>query len=53
MPFGTPEQVRDTVRRMKDLLGADGGLILSPTHVLEPEVPVKNVLAFVEACRES
>lgn len=53
MPFGTPEQVRDTVRRMKDLLGAGGGLVLSPTHVLEPEVPVENVLAFVEACREA
>ena len=27
-----------------------GGLMLGPTHVLEPEVPVENVVAFFEAC---
>jgi len=28
------------------------GLILSPTHVLEPEVPVENVVAYIEAVRD-
>lgn len=51
MPFGTPEDVRRTVRSRAEDLGRDGALILSPTHVLEPEVPVDNVLAFFEACR--
>jgi uroporphyrinogen decarboxylase len=50
MPFGTPEDVRRTVQEMKEKVGYDGGLILSPTHVLEPEVPIKNVIAFIEAC---
>ena len=45
---GTPEEVRRTVRERKRALGRDGGLILSPTHVLEPEVPVENVAAFFE-----
>jgi uroporphyrinogen decarboxylase len=52
MPFGTPQQVKDTVRRLKDEVGYDGALILSPTHVLEPEVPIENIVAFVEACKE-
>jgi uroporphyrinogen decarboxylase len=52
MPFGTPDDVRDTVKAMVDKVGYDGGLVLAPTHVLEPEVPWANIDAFVEACRE-
>ncbi len=50
MPFGTPDDVRRTVRDAKRELGGDGALILSPTHVLEPEVPIENILAFLEEC---
>ncbi len=49
MPFGTPQEVRDTVKRMIDDVGRDGGLCLAPTHVLEPEVPLANIEAFVDA----
>jgi len=52
MPFGTPEEVKDTVRQRREDLGKNGGLVLAPTHLLEPEVPWENVLAFVEAARE-
>lgn len=52
MPFGTPADVRKTVRDAMQQLGEDGGLIVSPTHVLEPEVPIRNILAFVDAARE-
>lgn len=52
MPFGTPAQVRERVRECVDKYGQKGGLILSPTHTLEPEVPIANIEAFVEACRE-
>lgn len=51
MPFGSADEVRETIASRKKELGYDGALILSPTHVLEPEVPIENVLAFVEACR--
>ena len=30
----------------------DGGLFVTPTHMLEPEVPWENVLAYVQACRD-
>ena len=48
MPFGTPDEVRRVVRSRAKHLGQDGALILSPTHLLEPEVPVKNVVAFFD-----
>ena len=52
MPFGTAEDVCQTVRRRVEEIGYDGALMLSPTHVLEPEVPLANIYSFVEAVRE-
>ena len=50
-PFEPPESMRRTVRSLAEALDAKhGGLMLSPTHVLEPEVPPENVVAFFEAC---
>lgn len=51
MPFGTPDEVYQAVRRNLDA-AFDGGLLVAPTHMLEPEVPWENVLAYVRACRE-
>jgi len=51
MPFGTPEEVRRVVKERIDMVGPEG-LLLAPTHVLEPEVPWENVVAFVEAVEE-
>ncbi len=49
MPFGTPDEVRAEVRsRIRDM-GAGGGFILSPAHVLGPEVPWENIVAFFDA----
>jgi len=50
MPFGTPKEVRQEVKKMIDLFAP--GLVLAPTHVLEPDVPWENVLAFFEAVEE-
>lgn len=51
MPYGTPEEVKEAVWRNLDIAGEKGGLMVAPTHMLEPEVPLENVLAYVEACR--
>jgi uroporphyrinogen decarboxylase len=52
MPFGTPQEVRDTVFRNLDIAGEKGGLLCCPTHLLEPEVPWENIAAYVNACKE-
>ena len=51
MPFGTPQEVRDNVKRNLDLAGDKGGLFVAPSHLLEPEVPWENIKAYVDACR--
>lgn len=46
--LGTPAQVKDEVRRIKDLLGPH--LIVSPSHeAILPDVPPQNVAAMAEA----
>jgi len=40
-------------RQLFGIGGAAGRLILGPTHVLEPEVPVENFEAYVQAAREA
>lgn len=52
MPFGTPQEVKDLVKYNLDIASKKGGLLVTPTHVLEPEVPWQNIEAYVEACRE-
>lgn len=49
MPFGTPDQVRAEVgSRIRDV-ARGGGLILAPAHVLGPETPWENIVAFFDA----
>ncbi|MCY2925447.1 MAG: hypothetical protein NT031_08410 [Planctomycetota bacterium] len=52
MPFGTVDDVRCRVQECISKYGQSGGLMLAPTHVLEPEVPLANIDAFARACRE-
>lgn len=52
LPFGTPESIRATCRDLISRVGAGGGLLLAPTHTIEPDVPWENVMAFVDAVRE-
>jgi uroporphyrinogen decarboxylase len=52
MPLGTPDEVKSTIRERIETVGQGGGLLLAPTHVLEPDVPWENLLAFFEAVDE-
>ncbi len=49
LPTGTPQQVKDEVRRRIDILGKNGGYIIAPAHNIQPDTPVENVQAFFEA----
>jgi uroporphyrinogen decarboxylase len=47
LPYGTVEDVRAETRRLIEL-GCDGGYIFSPAHAVEGDVPVENMVAFIE-----
>jgi uroporphyrinogen decarboxylase len=48
LTFGTPQEVRDEVRRRIDDLAPGGGFILTPRWALRPEVPPENICAIYE-----
>jgi uroporphyrinogen decarboxylase len=52
MPFGTPNEVREQCKKLMQAVGKGGGLLLAPTHVLEPEVPWANIEAFLQSVQE-
>ncbi len=52
MPFGSPADVRRAVKWTIENVGHDGGLLIAPTHVLEPDVPWANVQALFDAIEE-
>lgn len=51
MPFGAPDEIISCVHKNLDIASVYGGLFVAPTHMLEPEVPWENILAYVEGCR--
>lgn len=52
MPFGTPDDVRREVFKNLEIAGDKGGLFVAPTHILEPEVPLENLIAYIKACED-
>lgn len=52
LPLGSIEDVKSAVKRNLDIAGSKGGLICCPTHLLEPDVPIENIIAYIDACKE-
>jgi uroporphyrinogen decarboxylase len=52
LPFGTPDEVHAEVKRIIEILGKDGGYMLSSVHTILPDVPPENILAMVDAALE-
>jgi uroporphyrinogen decarboxylase len=52
LPFGSTEDVRREIAERIRVFGRAGGLILSPSNIMGPEVPLRNVLALAEHCAE-
>jgi uroporphyrinogen decarboxylase len=50
LPYGTVEDVRDETERLV-AHGLQGDYILSPAHDVEGDVPLENMLAFIEAAQ--
>jgi uroporphyrinogen decarboxylase len=53
LPFGTPDEVHDEVRRLIATLGSDHtGVIIGPCHNLQAVTPTENIIALYEAAAE-
>ncbi|MFC1650920.1 uroporphyrinogen decarboxylase family protein [Candidatus Latescibacterota bacterium] len=51
LPYGTVKDVRSATSELIGL-GAGGGLILSPAHSVEGDVPLENMLAFIDTAKD-
>ncbi|MBI5033271.1 MAG: hypothetical protein HZB51_22355 [Chloroflexi bacterium] len=51
LPRGTPQQVKDDVRRNIDALAPGGGFVFNTVHNIQADVPPENVVAMIEAMR--
>ena len=49
---GTPEEVKDDVRRNIEILAPGGGFIFNTIHNILPDVPPENIVAMFEAIDE-
>ncbi len=52
LAVGTPQQVRDEVKRRIEDLGPGGGFIFTPVHSIQHDVPFENFIAMIETFRE-
>ncbi len=52
LPNGTPEEVKDDVRRNIEALAPGGGYVFNTIHNIQADVPIANILAMWEALQE-
>ncbi len=52
LPNGTPQQVKDHVRKNIDALAPGGGFVFTTVHNIQAEVPPENIVAMLETLDE-
>jgi uroporphyrinogen decarboxylase len=52
LPNGTPQEVKDDVRRNIDALAPGGGYVFNTIHNIQADVPPQNIIAMWEALQE-
>ncbi|NOZ49630.1 MAG: hypothetical protein GXP37_06220 [Chloroflexi bacterium] len=52
LPDGSPQEVRQEVRRVINTLGQDGGYMVAAVHTIMPGVPPENIVALADAVKE-
>jgi hypothetical protein len=50
--FGTPEQVKEQVKKQCSILNENGGFVFNTVHNIQANVPFQNVVAMLEALSE-
>jgi uroporphyrinogen decarboxylase len=51
LPFGSVADVRNEVEGLIRECGRDGGLVLMPSNVIQPDTPLENIIACYETAR--
>jgi uroporphyrinogen decarboxylase len=52
LPFGTPDDVRDEVKKRIEELAPGGGFVFTTVHNIQPEVPPANFMAMWETLQK-
>lgn len=50
--FGTPDQVKEQVKRQCSILNENGGFVFNTVHNIQANVPFGNVIAMLETLKE-
>ncbi len=50
LPYGTPEDVRRETRALLEM-GQDGGYLFAPSHAVTGDVPIENMIAFIDCLK--
>ena len=50
--FGSPEEVKEQVKRHCEILNSNGGFVFNTVHNIQANVPFENVVAMLEALKE-
>jgi uroporphyrinogen decarboxylase len=51
LPLGTPEEVRAEMRSRVKVMGQGGGYILQSSHTILEDVPMDNIVAYIDEVR--
>lgn len=49
LPLGTPDDVFNEVKLRMETIGAGGGYLMTPSHLVNADIPWENIVAFFEA----
>ena len=52
LPKGTDEELEKDIVEKINILGKDGGYMISPAHIIQNDVSPERVLKFIELCRK-
>jgi uroporphyrinogen decarboxylase len=52
LPFGTVDEVRAEVETLIRQCGYNGGLVVFPSNVIQPDTPIENIIACYHAARD-
>ena len=51
LPFGTPDEVREQVKRRIEIFGEGGGFVFCSIHNIVANIPIENLLALFETVK--